>query len=205
MSSTLLWVASCVLSALPCIQNPGVLCLVNMVATPVVPQTAAGILISRSVLQSVLMAGLERVSGSGVRVQSLACATREASFRLCERTSCTAAPDVRAAGRRMSEYGCDNPGAIASAPGTFARLDDLTSGRCRWARTPYEPLSGQCHLFSRKWGADTADAVLGLFELEETLQMLDGRAGACAAETPRQAPAAAGALAGAKGVAAVAA
>ncbi|KAK9842288.1 hypothetical protein WJX81_004782 [Elliptochloris bilobata] len=106
---------------------------------------------------------------------------------------------------RMSEYGCDNPGAIASTPGTFARLEDLATGRCRWAPAPFEMLSGQCHVFSRKWGADTADAVLGLFELEETLQMLDGRSGACAAEVPKQAPTAAGALAGARGAAALAA
>ena len=105
----------------------------------------------------------------------------------------------------MSEYGCDNPGAIASAPGTFARLDDLSHGRCRWAPAPFEMLSGQCHVFSRKWGADTADAMLGLFELEETLQMLDGRSEACAAETPKQAPASAGALPGARGSVAVAA
>lgn len=103
----------------------------------------------------------------------------------------------------MSEYGCDNPGAIASTAGTFARLGDLEGGRCRWAPAPFELLSGQCHVFSRKWGADTADAVLGLFELEETLQMLEGRSGACAAEAPRQVLG--GALAGSKGAAAVAA
>jgi len=205
VSSTLLWVASCVLSAINCVQIPGVLCLVNMVAPPLVPRTSAGVLVSKNVSQSVLIAGLGAAERQRCSCAVLACATCKAWFRLRERKSCTAAPHARASGRRMSEYGCDNPGAIASTPGTFARLEDLTAGRCRWGRAPYEPLSGQCHLFSRKWGADTADAVLGLFELEETLQMLDGRAGACAAEAPREAPAAAGALVGAKGVAAVAA
>ncbi|CAL8470673.1 g10215 [Coccomyxa elongata] len=83
---------------------------------------------------------------------------------------------------RMSDFGCENAAAIASAPNILTTMDDLASKRCEWQpKLGYSSglLGPSCHLFARKWDKWTSEAMMDLLELEESLSMLDDRTGAC--------------------------
>ncbi len=89
--------------------------------------------------------------------------------------------------RRMSDFGCENAAAIASAPNILATMDDLATKRCDWqpeAGYPSGLLGPSCHLFARKWDKWTSEAMMDLLELEESLSMLDSRSGACLRPQP---------------------
>ena len=87
-----------------------------------------------------------------------------------------------AAAHRMSDFGCENAAAIASAPNILTTMDDLATKRCEWRPElgyPSGLLGPSCHLFARKWDRWTSEAMMDLLELEESLSMLDSRSGAC--------------------------
>lgn len=82
----------------------------------------------------------------------------------------------------MSDFGCENAAAIDSAPSVLVSMEDVAGLRCDWRPQQGYPsglLGPSCHLFARKWNEWANDAMVDLFELEQSLSMLDDRTGAC--------------------------
>ena len=54
---------------------------------------------------------------------------------------------------RMSDFGCENAQAIASAPNVFTTMGEMATKRCNWQPSrgyPHGLLGPSCHLFARK-------------------------------------------------------
>ena len=54
---------------------------------------------------------------------------------------------------RMSDFGCENAQAIASAPNVFTTMGEMATKRCNWQPSrgyPQGLLGPSCHLFARK-------------------------------------------------------
>ena len=54
---------------------------------------------------------------------------------------------------RMSDFGCENAQAIASAPSVFTTMGEMATKRCNWQPSrgyPHGLLGPSCHLFARK-------------------------------------------------------
>ena len=53
----------------------------------------------------------------------------------------------------MSDFGCENAQAIASAPNVFTTMGEMATKRCNWQPSrgyPHGLLGPSCHLFARK-------------------------------------------------------